>query len=66
MRVAEGVSKYLPTKHAMKLRKCPRLCYLLKWRRGEAGEGVQFFQKNKLKSETFNNKNVDNFFNNSN
>ena len=30
------------------------------------GGGVQSFQKNKLKSETFNNKNVDNFFNNSN
>ena len=46
MRVAEGVSKYLPTKHAMKLRKFPHLCCLLK-----SGEGCNFYKKSKLKSE---------------
>ena len=45
MRVAEGVSKYLPTKRAMKLRKFPHLCCLLK------GGGDNFYKKNKLKSE---------------
>ena len=42
MRVAEDVSKYLPTKHAMKVRKFPHLCCLLKvgW-----GWGVPFLQK---------------------
>ena len=28
LRVAEGVSKYLPTKHAMKLRKFPHFFFL--------------------------------------
>ena len=40
MRVAEGVSKYLPTKHAMKLRKFPHLCCLLK-----GGGGGAIFTK---------------------
>ena len=51
MSLAEGVSKYLPTKHAMKLRKFPHLCCLLKGGGGRVGAGVQFLQKNKLKSE---------------
>ena len=44
MRVAEGVSKYLPTKHAMKLRKFPHLCCLLK---GGRAKGDAIFTKKK-------------------
>ena len=64
MKVAEVVSKYLPTKHAMKLRKFPHLCWLLKAVGGEGGGG-NFYQKNKLKSEMLKcltTKKVDNFF----
>ena len=50
MRVAEGISKYLPTKHAMKLRQFPHLCCLLKGEGGWGG-GCNFYKKNKLKSE---------------
>ena len=50
MRVAEDVSKYLPTKHAIELRKSPHLCCLLKGVEG----GAQFLQKEK--KEIFNNK----------
>ena len=47
MGVAEGVSKYLPTKRAMKLRKFPHLCCLLKGGGGgrEDKGGMQFLQK---------------------
>ena len=51
-RVAEGVSKYLPTKHAMKLRKFWNFSCLLKGGRGRpgwrGGAGVQFLQKKKV------------------
>ena len=56
MRVAEDVSKYLPTKHAIELRKSPHLCCLLKGVEG----GAQFLQQQKKKSLTT--KKVDNFF----
>ena len=57
MRVAEGVSKYLPTKHGMKLRKCQHLCCVLNGMGAmKGGAGVQFLQKSKLQSEMFNNK----------
>ena len=63
MRVAEGISKYLP-KNAMKLRKFPHLCWV-EWGGGGGGrwggggwrEMVAIFnKKNKLKSEMFKNK----------
>ena len=63
MGVAEGVSKYLPTKRAMKLRKFPHLCCLLKGGKGKGG-GCNFYKK-KLKSEmlkSLTTKKVDNFF----
>ena len=62
MRVEEGVSKYLPTKRAMKLRKFPHLCCLLKG--GEGKGGCNFYKKN-LKSEmlkSLTTTKVDNFF----
>ena len=64
MRVAEDVSKYLPTKRAMKLRKFPNLCCLLKSGTGKGG-GDAIFTKKKLKSEmlkSLTTKKVDNFF----
>ena len=62
MGVAEGISKYVPTKRAMKLRKFPHLCCLLKGGKGKGG--CNFYQK-KLKSEIMKfltTKKVDNFF----
>ena len=45
MGVAEGVSKYLPTKPAMKLKKFPHLCCLLKGGKGNGGDAI-FTKKN--------------------
>ena len=45
MGVAEGVSKYLPTKREMKLRKFPHLCCLLKGGRGGRARGDAIFTK---------------------
>ena len=64
--VPEGVSKYLPTKRAMKLRKFSHLCCLLKGgkSKGGGGSGCSFYKK-KLKSEMLKfltTKKVDNFF----
>ena len=47
MGVVEGVSKYLPTKRAMKLRKCPHLCCLLEGVKGKGGGGDAIFTKKK-------------------
>ena len=64
--MAEGISKYLPAKHAMKLRKFTHLCCLLKEGGGVGGAlGGNFYKKNKLKSEMLKGlttKKVDNFF----
>ena len=63
MGVAEGVSKYLPTKPGMKLKKFPHLCCLMKGGEGNGGDAI--FTKKKLRSEMLNfltTKKVDNFF----
>ena len=50
MRVAEGVSKYLLTKHAMKLRKISTSLLSVEGRVGRGGAAI-FTKKKQLKSE---------------
>ena len=66
MKVAEGTSNYLPTKHAMKLRKFPHLLSVegVGGTMGRMGGGI-FTKKNKLKSKMLKcltTKKVDNVF----
>ena len=64
MRVVGGRGhNNLPTKHAMKLRKFPHLCCLLKG--GGRAKGDAIFTKKKLKSEmlkSLTTKKIDKFF----